>query len=283
MKRPLKITLQVFAYVLLALIISAGLLSLWLYKGSLSKNKIAFFKLLPLPIAKVNGDSILASEFIVRYDYSQKFAPNVSKNDILDQIISEKKISILAQKEEVTVGSNQVESQYNESAQSEDLQGKKSFEDLLKTYGVSESAYKSEIIKPRLLLINLQTWFCSQQNLNQDAYSQANALVQKIQKGDNIAILASTYSQQSPSKSTGGDLGYVSVTDLVPEIREAVDSMKINEIKIVPSRFGLNILRLEGKKENLLHLRQIFLRGSNFEAWQERQTKNFSTKILINI
>ena len=239
--------------------------------------------LLPFPIATVNGNFIAVSKFITRYNIGQKITDKPTKKEINDQLIDEENIFLVSQSKRVEVSQNQINLEYDERSAIADFEGKKSFEDLLKSYGLTPGVYKSEIIRPELLFINLQNWFYAQKNLNTDLYKQADALVEKIQKGDNIGMLAQLNSQQDSDKKTNGDLGFVNTTDLLPELREVADNLKVGEIKIIPSRFGLHIFKLEGKRDNLLHLRQIFLTDSGFQSWYNNEIKNYKVRQLINI
>jgi len=268
--------LKVFGWLLVIIIVVVIALGAWLYIGSLTPTKIKAFSYLPFPAASVNGRFIPIDQFVLRYNISKNLGLLPNEQQILDQLINEKKIAVLAGNKGAGVSNKQVDSDYGQRSKQANLEGKKDFNQLLKGYGISAQQYKSEVIAPALELVNLQTWFYSQSDLNQTAYNQADNLVQKIQKDDNMSLLASQYSQQDSDRSTGGDLGYINPTELLPEVQESVDSMKTGDIKIVPSRYGIQILKLEDKEGNTVHLREIFLKGSDFQTWYNNETKNYS-------
>ena len=90
-----------------------------------------------------------------------------------------------------------------------------------------------------------------------------------------MAQLAASPSQDSFQQATGGDLGFVDITQLLPELRQVVGGMKVGDVKVIPSRYGINIMKLEGKNGNQLHLRQIFLQGGNFQMWYNNETNGY--------
>ena len=97
-----------------------------------------------------------------------------------------------------------------------------------------------------------------------------------------MSVLAKQFSQEDTGKIVGGDMGFIDPTELLLEMREPIYSMNAGEVKIIPSRAGININKLEEKQSNKFHLRQIFLLPENFQAWLEAQTKNFKIYKLIN-
>jgi len=274
-------TLKIFLWLTALLLIALIGLSYWLYNGPLNPLKIKTFSYLPFPAASVNGHFIPVSQLITRYSINKNLGLEPDQKTILNELVGEKETAILAGNKGVGPGSKQIDGDYNFRAKQADLEGKKDFDQLLKSYGITTQEYKSEVIEPALNTTNLQVWFYSQQNLNTSAYQKAQDLVQRIQKGDNMNSLATQYSDQASDRSTGGDLGYLAVSQLLPEIQETVGNMKKGDIKIVPSRYGIQILRLEDVQNNNLNLREIFINGSDFQTWLSNETKNYSVQQFL--
>jgi len=66
-----------------------------------------------------------------------------------------------------------------------------------------------------------------------------------------FSYLANRYSLD-PEAGRGGDLGYLTKGNMIPELEQAIFSMEPGQISgIVKSRFGYHILRLEGSREAL--------------------------------
>ena len=289
MKQGSKKILKVFCLILFIILAALVFLGIWLYNGTLTQAKIQTFKIIPLPMALVEGQPIPMNKFILRYDLAQNIlgqdfsgqsGEQVSGN-ITNQLISEQKTSVLAEREDITVNQKQIDNEYDAISAQNSLAGKTTFAQQLQSDGLTMQDYKNEVIQPQLLLTNLQTWFYSQTDLNSDAYNQANSLIQKIQNGADMAVLASNASQDNSGKQAEGDLGFVDITQLLPELREGVGNMKVGDIKIIPSRYGLHIIKLEAKNGNQLHLRQIFLNGVNFQMWYNNETNGYKVTELI--
>jgi len=286
-KKILKVS-SIILGVVVALLILCGF---WLYTGTLTSAKIAVFRTFPYPMATVNGHPILMSSFLFRYDVSKKMSgadviaqkDDVVRSQIYTQLIDEAKLQQVADKHGVSVSQKEIDAEYNLRAGQSDLQGKKNYEELLASYGLNPGSYKSDIIEPELLHSNLQTWFSGQKDLNKSVYAQAEDLVSKIQSGQNMVILAVGNTQDETERGTGGDLGFVDPSGLLPELRDPVSSMKLGETKIIPSRYGLHIIRAEEQDGNKLHLREIFLKSGDFDKWYSDETKNFTVRQFVRL
>lgn len=260
----------------------------WLYSGSLTQAKINIFRAIPLPLARVGGQSIPVKEFLTRYDFAKRTlgdqqTDEQSKNAIYQELVYEAKVEQLAGKYGLSVAQKDIDDAYSLQAKGANAQGYTDFSSLLNSYGLSESYYKNNVIRPGLLINNLRTWFNSQASQSPAAYQVAGSIVQKIKDGGNMADLAKQYSEDNTGKQIGGDLGFVDPLNLAAELREPVFGMAVGDVKIIPSRYGLHILKLEDKKDNLLHLREIFLTASDFKTWFDSQTSGLNPQLYLKI
>jgi len=68
-------------------------------------------------------------------------------------------------------------------------------------------------------------------------------------KGTDFAQLVSRYSEYKGPQSAGGDLGFLSLGTLQPNIRDALDSLKIGETsRVLVNRAGFNVFKLTDRK-----------------------------------
>jgi len=92
-------------------------------------------------------------------------------------------------------------------------------------------------------------------NLKQDdaktpaeAATKAQRLYHDIQSGQDFAVVAKNYSEDSNSAPAGGDIQFQSLENLAnidPKLAETVRAMKVGETSpVVPSRFGYHIVKL---------------------------------------
>lgn len=84
----------------------------------------------------------------------------------------------------------------------------------------------------------------------------------QIEDGADFAKLATKYSQDPGSAVNGGDLGFVSRGQFVPEFEGAAFKLKPNEMSgIVESPFGFHLIQLIERRGDKIHARHILLKA----------------------
>lgn len=115
----------------------------------------------------------------------------------------------------------------------------------------------------------------------EEAKQQRNHLYHQLQSGAEFARLAKQYSLDPVSAMKGGDLGWVSPGELVPEFEKVMDSLAPNHISHpVKSRFGWHFIEVLGRKQEddtaAYERQQVrqFLQQRKFneavQSWQQR-------------
>ena len=111
-----------------------------------------------------------------------------------------------------------------------------------------------------------------------DARTKLNQLRERIENGDDFAALARAHSEDPGSAINGGDLGWVSPGQLVPEFEKAMNALKPNGLSApVRSPFGLHLIqvlerrdqdvtqeRTRGAARNQIHARKA---DERYEQW----------------
>ncbi|SEI74723.1 peptidyl-prolyl cis-trans isomerase SurA [Allopseudospirillum japonicum] len=91
--------------------------------------------------------------------------------------------------------------------------------------------------------------------LRDEAASRALLLKlrERVLAGEDFAVLAREYSEDTGSKQAGGDLGWVNPGQLVPPFEQAMDTLKAGEVSfLVRTRFGWHLLEvLERRKADM--------------------------------
>lgn len=107
---------------------------------------------------------------------------------------------------------------------------------------------------------------------------RAETVLGKLRSGENFENLAQQFSED-PNFSTGGALGTFKSGDFLPEIEEAISSLKVNETTpIVKSRMGFHIVKLTGKKlttDPKFERAKDKIKAQLLEASFKRQLKNW--------
>jgi len=89
---------------------------------------------------------------------------------------------------------------------------------------------------------------------------QLEDLRQRIIKGESFAKLAVLYSEDMASAKKGGELGFVSRNDLVPEFAAVAFKLKEGEVsRIVETEYGYHIIQFIEKKGEKINVRHILM------------------------
>jgi peptidyl-prolyl cis-trans isomerase C len=84
---------------------------------------------------------------------------------------------------------------------------------------------------------------------SKEAEAKAKAALARIQKGEDFAKVASELTQDPSGKANGGDLGYFTKEQMVPQFAEV--AFKLDKGKVsdpVKSQFGWHIIKIEDKR-----------------------------------
>ncbi len=78
----------------------------------------------------------------------------------------------------------------------------------------------------------------------QDVIRRAQVIMSRIKAGQDFSELAKRFSE-GPEADNGGDLGYFTLDELDPQLREIIENMKVGEVKGPIIRpFGIQIIKL---------------------------------------
>jgi len=137
---------------------------------------------------------------------------------------------------QVSVSKNDVETFYRE------------FKDSLPTIGKS------------VLLSKVVLRLTTPDSLRQSAYAKAKNIKRRLDEGGDFAAIAKQFSED-PNAENGGDLGFIGKGTLSElKFEEAVFSLNVGQTSdIIESRLGFHIVNVLEKKDQKVHIRQIFV------------------------
>lgn len=102
-----------------------------------------------------------------------------------------------------------------------------------------------------------------------EARRKLESVRERIVNGVDFAEQARLYSQDG-SAAKGGDLGWLSPGDTVPEFERAMDGLKINELSpVVQSPFGMHLIQVQERRERDVSVERQ--RGVARQALRERK------------
>jgi peptidyl-prolyl cis-trans isomerase D len=102
-------------------------------------------------------------------------------------------------------------------------------------------------VKVRHILIRAET---KDTEATAKARKKAESIREEAVKGKDFAQLAKQYSEDPGTKDHGGDLGYLTRGQLVPEFEQEAFSLKVGEIsKVIQTPYGFHILKVDDIQE----------------------------------
>lgn len=82
-----------------------------------------------------------------------------------------------------------------------------------------------------------------------DAERQAQNIYQQLKSGKDFALMAKQYSLDAATAIKGGDLGWVTAGELVPEFEKVMDKLPLNKVsKPVKTHFGWHLIQVLERK-----------------------------------
>lgn len=208
------------------------------------------------PIATVNGVAIpqLYAD-VVREDMArnnQKLSDEQVQNILVNN-------EVLAQ-EAIKLGLDKPASvQALIDLQRKDILGKLLVQNFTKTHTISDERIQSEYDQFKAKVGDAQYHV---RHILVDNEKLAQEIIQKLEakKPSKFEDLAKKYSKDPGSAAKGGDIGWMTPVDLVPEFAEAMTKLKKDEITMTPvkTRFGWHVIQLlDTRKLELPSLEQL--------------------------
>jgi peptidyl-prolyl cis-trans isomerase C len=88
------------------------------------------------------------------------------------------------------------------------------------------------------------------QNASKEAEAKAKATLARINKGEDFATLAKDLTDDPPGKQDGGDLGYFTKDQMVPEFSEVAFKLDKGQVSDpIKTAFGWHIIKIEDKRK----------------------------------
>lgn len=213
-------------------------------------------QVIPFPIARVNGHFISYNNYLFElehyihyYQTQQKLDFNTPsgmqqladyKTRALDKVLNDAYVSELAAKNHVTVSAQQLNDQITIVREQNRLGDNQSeFESVLRNYyGWNLNDFKREL-KTQLLAQNLVS------KLDTSTHQRATSALTALNKGTDFATLASTLSDDTATKSNGGQYGFLisqNNVNVPPQVVSALFMLKPGQYSsIINTGYSLEI------------------------------------------
>ncbi len=227
------------------------------------------------------------SEIGFRVDFATedgKKRLKIKEKKILNKLIENKIIEKLAATRGIVVTTEMAKQDVSQSmsryGNEEDVK-----KNLLNLYGWSVDDFIEKLVKPDLYRKELE----KKMRETEVDFVAAKEKIKKAQaeladKKD-FAEVAKKYSEVESAKN-GGDLGWFSANQMIPQITISVFPLKKGEISdIIESPLGFHIVQVEDRKTedgiDKVKVRQILVKTKDFAGWLTEEEKKMSVKIPL--
>ena len=122
-----------------------------------------------------------------------------------------------------------------------------------------KARYKDEL-PPLLSISHILLAIEASDDRDAEVRAQANAIIDRLKKGEDFAALARKNSSDVGSSEEGGDLGYFPRGRMVPAFEEAAFALRPGEVSApVKTKFGYHIIKVEATAGDQVRARHILI------------------------
>lgn len=205
----------------------------------------------------------------------------IKEREIMDKMVEDKAIEILAKEKGVSISKKDVEQavsqKLNEFGTADDVKA-----DLARSYGWSMDDFKERVVLPSMYADALAQKVATEELDNSQAKEKIKQAQSQLETGKDFAEVVRNYSEGS-SKGADGELGWVKKAQIAPELGEALFGAEpIAKNAIIESSIGFHIVDVKNSKkeegQDVLQIRQVFVAKKTFADWlieKKKQMKIF--------
>ncbi|OIP22681.1 hypothetical protein COX95_01665 [bacterium CG_4_10_14_0_2_um_filter_33_32] len=200
------------------------------------------------------------------------------KEDLLNQLIEEKIIQAEAKKMNIKVSKTEIGDEYKKLVE---VNGEDTLKKQIKDYyNWDMSTFKAKI-GLKILRNKVEEKIKKDDIANKK--SKVDELLKKVKGGEDFAKVAKENSEDQ-SSAEGGNLGWVSKGKYAQEFEDAAFSLKPGEISnVVETIDGLNIIKVNDKKENEVLVSRILIKTITLDEWLKQKKTEYKIRTLIDI
>lgn len=239
-------------------------------------------QILPLPVGKVDGETVLYRDYLTHlrsslYYLSEKESVNLQSDSgqrqvayqqrqAMNRVLEQALVRKIARQEGISVSNQEVKQFIDNQIESNEIGAtRENFQDVIEEYYDWTFFQYEQSVKEGLLKQKVTS------ALAKEAEQTAEQVLAQLAKenGPEFSELAKQYSDDAATKQNGGDVGFVpSDAPGQDDLAETASELKKNQVsEIIESTDGLYIIKTLGKRDDQVRYAQIFIR---FDAFEER-------------
>jgi hypothetical protein len=267
---------RIMALIIFAVIAAASAISLILaYAFEFTDPVSAFAKKLA-PIRVVGRHVVTAYDLNTAFSLAKNLDPQISEKEVLEELVLVEKKRTILEANNVRISANDVA---NELAFFKKERGEEYGRFISSNFRGNETLFTKFVAYPLAVDAKTRILYHSDKTRTKKSSEKAGMILKKLSEEDaDFSFLAKEYSDDRVSGQFGGDLGFVTYGQILPELEQAAFIEPVGKPmeRIIVSRSGYHLLfpvqtaTEEGKK--LWHIRHIFIEGEGFEQWLYKES-----------
>lgn len=201
------------------------------------------------------------------------------RTEVIDRLIEDQLVAKEAKRLKITVSKEEVDNGFNDLVTANG--GEEEFASILnKYYNLTMDEFKTKIYRTQVLREKVAEAINTDQAVLDAAKAKADEVYAKTQaSGADFAKLASEYSGDSATATSGGDLGYFKKGTMVTEFETAAFALKKSEIsQPVKTVYGYHIIKLVDIKGDEIKASHILIKVRDYTEWLESKTTELKAK-----
>lgn len=207
----------------------------------------------------------------------------IREKDILNKLVEDRMIIAFARARGVLFSDDDIRAKVEETIRDESGDREVLESRLRSLYGWSFEDFQQKIVIPSLYRDALEAIFMKERDVSKAKEAIAN-VSRELEQGVSFEEVAEKFSE-GESKMNRGDLGWVSLEALVPELRAPAEEQAIDAVgPVIESTLGYHILMVTERsgdaKGDMVRLKQIFIRKPSFPDWLVAEKRKETVLIL---
>ncbi|MFA7209318.1 MAG: peptidylprolyl isomerase [Parcubacteria group bacterium] len=208
----------------------------------------------------------------------------IKEKDIFNKLIEDRIIEHLAAGRGITI-TKEMASQNVQREMDRYGNGSEVEKTLDGLYGWNIEEFKEKIVKPDMYRDELdKSWRATEGDFVK-AEAKISEARKAVDSGKDFAEVAEKYSEGDSAKD-GGDLGWFTADQMMPEIAISAFMMKKGDHSdVIESPIGFHLIRIDDKKTedgvDKVKIRQIMVRTKSFADWLLEQEKDMDVRLLL--
>jgi parvulin-like peptidyl-prolyl isomerase len=236
-------------------------------------DSLVVLKLLDRYGAK-NGFTVTDKEISAEYDNLIKSYPSEAdfEKDLVDRKIDR---SFLDEQIRSQILRDKIYAKVTEKTEVSDAETQKYYEDNKETlFKVPDQVKVSHI----LIKFNVAAGETVTDAIKAEAKKKIDDVASQLKNGADFAELATKYSEDTASVPAGGDIGFISAGQTVPEFESAAFALEVGKVSdVIETTYGYHLLKVTEKKASYVQtydevkdtVKSYLLSNKQMEGWQK--------------